>query len=388
MRLSNISARFGHQLATFVFLRLVFAEDIKNSFVFVKIASFRRYWSRLLLSWRRGMRLSNISARFGHQLATFVFLRLVFAEDIKNSFFFVKIASFRRYWSRLLLSWRRGMRLSNISARFGHQLATFVFLRLVFAEDIKNSFFFVKIASFRRYWSRLLLSWRRGMRLSNISARFGHQLATFVFLRLVFAEDIKNSFVFVKIASFRRYWSRLLLSWRRGMRLSNISARFGHQLATFVFLRLVFAEDIKNSFFFVKIASFRRYWSRLLLSWRRGMRLPNISARFGHQLATFVFLRLVFAEDIKNSFFFIKIASFRRHWFRLLLSWGRGMRFSTISARFGHQFATFSFFNARLCRIYQKQQRRRYLLSKRKTYRSLHLLLLLFKWLYRRLRRL
>ena len=40
---------------------------------------------------------------------------------------------------------------------------------------------------------------------------------------------------------------RLLLSWRRGMRFSTISARFGHQLATFVFSTLVLAGDIKNS---------------------------------------------------------------------------------------------------------------------------------------------
>ena len=193
------------------------------------------------------------------------------------------------------------------------------------------------------------------MRFSTISARFGHQLETFVFSRLVFAGDIKNNFFYVKIASFRRHWSRLLLSWRRGMRFSIISARFGHQLETFVFSRLVFAGDIKNNFFYVKIASFRRHWSRLLLSWRRGMRFSIISARFGHQLETFVFSRLVFAGDIKNNFFYVKIASFRRHWSRLLLSWRRGMRFSPIPARFGHQFATFCFDNARLRRRYQKQ---------------------------------
>ena len=73
------------------------------------------------------------------------------------------------------------------------------------------------------------------------------------------------------------------------------------------------------------------------------MRFSTISPRFGHQLTTFVFLRLIFAGDVKNSFFFVKIASFRRHWSRLLLSWGRGMRFPTISARFGHQFAMFCF---------------------------------------------
>ena len=85
------------------------------------------------------------------------------------------------------------------------------------------------------------------------------------------------------------------------------------------------------------------------------MRFSTISPRFGHQLTTFVFLRLVFAGDIENSSFFVKIASFRRHWSRLLLSWGRGMRFPTISARFGHQFATYCFDNARLRSRYQKQ---------------------------------
>ena len=139
------------------------------------------------------------------------------------------------------------------------------------------------------------------------------------------------------------------------MRFSTISARFGHQLATFVFSRLVFAGDIKNSSFFVMIASFCRYWSRLLVSWRPRMRFSTISPRFGHQLATFVFSRLVFAGDIKNSSFFVMIASFCRYWSRLLLSWHPRMRFSTISARFGHQFATFCFDNARLRSRYQKQ---------------------------------
>ena len=91
------------------------------------------------------MRFSTISPRFGHQLTTLFFLRLDFAGDIKNSFFYVKIASLHRYWSRLLLSWRRVMRFSAISARFGHQLVTFVYSRLVFAGDIKNSFFLSRL---------------------------------------------------------------------------------------------------------------------------------------------------------------------------------------------------------------------------------------------------
>ena len=139
------------------------------------------------------------------------------------------------------------------------------------------------------------------------------------------------------------------------MRFSTISPRFGHQLATFVFSRLVFAGDIKNSSFFVKIASFCRYWSRLLLSWHPRMRFSTKSARFGHQFASFVLSRLVFAGDIKSSFFYVKIASFRRYWSRLYLSWRPRMRFSTISARFGHKFATYCFDNARLRSRYQKQ---------------------------------
>ena len=91
------------------------------------------------------MRFSTISARFGHQLATFVFSRLVFAGDIKNSFFFVYIASFRRYWSRLLLSWGRGMSFSTISARFGHQFATFFFFGSSLQETSKTAYFLYRL---------------------------------------------------------------------------------------------------------------------------------------------------------------------------------------------------------------------------------------------------
>ena len=194
------------------------------------------------------------------------------------------------------------------------------------------------------------------MRFSTISARFGHQFASVDFSRLVFAGDIKNSVFFS---------TRLLVSVDIGFVCSWVGVAGWDfppylrglviNLPRFVSTMPVYAADIRNSIFFVKIASFRRYWSRLLLSWHRGMRFSTISPRFGHQVTTFVFLRLVFAGDIKNSSFFVKIASFRRHWSRLLLSWGREMWFSTISARFGHQFAMFCFDNARLRRRYQKQ---------------------------------
>ena len=176
----------------------------------------------------------------------------------------------------------------------------------VCAADIRNSGFFVKIASFRRYWFRLLLSWRPRMRFSTISPRFGHQLTTFVFLRLVFAGDIKNSFFFVKIASFRRYWSRLLLSWRRGMRIFTISARFGHQFASFVFSRLVFAVDIKNSVFFstgllvsVDIGLVRP-WVGI-----PGWDFPPYLRGLVINLQRFVSTMPVYAADVRNSILFV-----------------------------------------------------------------------------------
>ena len=143
------------------------------------------------------------------------------------------------------------------------------------------------------------------MRSSTISARFGRQLATFVFSRLVFAGNITNSVIFS---------TGLLVFVVIGLVCSWVGVAGGdlppYLRGLVINLQLLFfwgstlQEISKTVYFFVKIASFRRHWSRLLLSWGRGMRFPTISARFGHQLASYIFSRLVFAGDIRNGVFF------------------------------------------------------------------------------------
>ena len=90
------------------------------------------------------MRFSTISARFGHQLATFFFQGSLLQETSKTAYFLSRLlVSVDIGLVCMILSWRRGMRFSPIPARFGHQLATGFFSMLVFAGDIKNSVFFV-----------------------------------------------------------------------------------------------------------------------------------------------------------------------------------------------------------------------------------------------------
>ena len=87
MRFPTISARFGHQFAMFCFDNARLRSIYQKQHIFL---------SRLLVSVDIGLVCSwvglagwdfTISARFGHRFATFVFSRLVFAGDFKNSVF-------------------------------------------------------------------------------------------------------------------------------------------------------------------------------------------------------------------------------------------------------------------------------------------------------------
>ena len=143
------------------------------------------------------------------------------------------------------------MRFSTIPARFGYQFASFVFSKLFFAGDIKNSVFFS---------TRLLVSVVIGLVCSWVGVvgwdfppylrGLVINLQRFLFLARL-CRRYQKQHIFVQIASFRHFWSRLLLSWRRGMRFSTLPARFGYQFASFVFSKHVFAGDIKNRVFFI-----------------------------------------------------------------------------------------------------------------------------------------
>ena len=86
------------------------------------------------------------------------------------------------------------------------------------------------------------------------------------------------------------------------MRISTISPRFGHQLTTFVFLRLVFAEDVKNSFFSRKRLLVSVVIG-LVCSWVgvAGWDFPPYLRGLVINLQCFVSTMPVYAADIRNN---------------------------------------------------------------------------------------
>ena len=172
----------------------------------------------------------------------------------------------------------------------------------------------------------------------------------------VFAGDIKNIFFLYRLLV--SVVIGLVCSWVGvpGWDFFTISARIWSSVCNVLFRKCPFTQQISEEAYSL---------SRLLVSVDIGLVCSWVGVAgwdFPPYLRGLVInLQLVFfqgsslQEISKTDFFFVKIVSFRRHWSRLLLSWGRGMRFSTISARFGHQFAMFCFDNARLRSRYQKQ---------------------------------
>ena len=150
------------------------------------------------------------------------------------------------------------------------------------------------------------MSWRRGMIFSTISPRFGHQLATFVFSRLVFAGNITNSVLFS---------TRLLVSVDIGLVCSWVGVA-GWDFPPYL-RGLVISSQLCffQGSFLQETSKTAHFLYRLLVSvviglvcsWVgvAGWDFPPYLRGLVINLQCFVSTMPVYAADIRNSIFFV-----------------------------------------------------------------------------------
>ena len=248
------------------------------------------------------------------------------------------------------------MRFSPISARFGHQLATFCFDNARLRRRYQKQYIFCidcwfpsilvsfapELASRDEIFPHICAVWASTCNVLFRQCPFTQEISETVDFsyRLLVSVDIGLVCSWVGVAGwdFPPYLRGLVISLQR-----------------FFFQCSFLQETSKTAYFLYRLLV--SVDIGLVCSWVgvAGWDFPPYLRGLVINLQRFVSTMPVYAGDIKNSIFFVQIASFRRYWSRLLLSWRRGMRFSPISARFGHQLATFCFDNARLRSRYQKQ---------------------------------
>ena len=236
MKFYTISARFGHQFAILCFDNARVRSRYQKQHLFCLDCWFPSILVSFAPSWCRGMRFSTISPRFGHQLTTFVFSRLVFAGEIKNSFFF---RSWRDEISHHTCAvWSSICNVLFRQCPFTQQISeTAYFLsRLLVSVDIGLVYSWVGVAGwdFPPYLRGLLINLRllffQGSSLQAISKTvfFSYRLLVSVVIGLV------CSWVDVPGWDFPPYLRGLVISLR-----------------CFLSTMPVYAADIRNSIFFV-----------------------------------------------------------------------------------------------------------------------------------------